>query len=199
MPLRVLGADGAGNSYDVLQAIRYAAGLSNDSGTVPNETADVINLSLGGGGYSQIEQNLFAALADRGILVAAASGNAGTEGVEYPAAYDYVFAVGATDGQGNATSYSNRGSALDLVAPGGEMEADSNGDGQPDGILSTYYSEGLPEYAFLQGTSMATPHAAGVFALMKSVYPDLNEQNLARLLQAGALTSDLGEQGRDDV
>jgi len=199
MPLRALGADGAGSSYDVLQAIRYAAGLNNDSRTVPNETADVINLSLGGGGYSQIEQNLFTTLSDRGILVAAASGNAGSNRVEYPAAYDYVFSVGATDGQGNATSYSNRGSALDLVAPGGEMEADSNSDGQPDGILSTYYSEGLPEYAFLQGTSMATPHVAGIFALMKSVYPDLDNSEVERMLQAGVLTSDLGEAGRDDT
>jgi len=199
MPLRALGADGAGSSYDVLQAIRYAAGLSNDSGTIPDETADIINLSLGGGGYNQIEQNLFTTLSERGILVAAASGNAGANNVEYPAAYDHVFAVGATDAQGAVTSYSNRGAALDLVAPGGLLEADSNGDGEPDGVLSTYYADGRPEYAFLQGTSMAAPHVAGVFALMKSVSPDLNSLNVDRMLQAGVLTSDLGEAGRDDT
>ena len=50
MPVRVLGVNG-GTQYDVMQGVRYAAGLPNDSGTVPPKTADIINLSLGGGGF----------------------------------------------------------------------------------------------------------------------------------------------------
>ena len=61
MPIRVLGLQG-GTNYDVLQGVRYAAGLPNDSGTVPAQPADVINLSLSGGGFSQVAQDLF----DRG-------------------------------------------------------------------------------------------------------------------------------------
>jgi serine protease len=119
--------------------------------------------------------------------------------VDYPGAYDGIFAVGATDGLNDITDYSNRGAALDLVAPGGRLEADANGDGQPDGVISTYVSEERPEYVFLQGTSMATPHVAGVFALMKSVYADLNADIVDDLLQLGALTDDLGDTGRDDT
>ncbi len=198
MPLRALGADDSGTTYDIIQAVRYAAGLSNDSGLVPSRPADIINLSLGGGSFSTIEQNLYNALRQRGVLVVAASGNDGSARVDYPAAYDHVFAVGATDAQGRVTDYSNRGTALDIAAPGGRAEADLNGDGQPDGVLSTYYTSGIPEYAFLEGTSMATPHVAGVFALMRAVNSDLDTDSIDALLRAGALTDDLGVEGRDN-
>ena len=79
------------------------------------------------------------------------------------------------------------------------MEADANGDGQPDGVISTYVSEGTPEYQFLEGTSMATPHVAGVFALMKSVNADLDTSSVEDLLALGLLTDDLGSTGRDDT
>ncbi|MGD2007339.1 MAG: S8 family serine peptidase [Cellvibrionales bacterium] len=199
MPLRALDADGAGSVYDILQAVRYAAGLSNDSGTFPADRADVINLSLGGGGYLQTAQNLYETVTDLGILVAGASGNDGASSVDYPGAYDGVFAVGATDAGNGIADYSNQGRDLDLTAPGGRLEADANGDGQPDGVLSTYYADGAPEYYFLQGTSMATPHVAGVFALMKSVNPDLDTETVDALLQQGRLTDDLGDNGRDDT
>ena len=199
MPLRALGADGSGSTYDILQAVRYAAGLSNDANVLPSNPAAVINLSIGGAGFSQTAQNLYTTVANTGILIAAASGNDGSDSVDYPGAYDGIFAVGATDGLNDITDYSNRGGALDLVAPGGRLEADANGDGQPDGVISTYVSEERPEYVFLQGTSMATPHVAGVFALMKSVYADLNADIVDDLLQLGALTDDLGDTGRDDT
>lgn len=199
MPLRALGADGSGSTYDILQAVRYAAGFSNDANVLPSNPAAVINLSIGGAGFSQTAQNLYTTVTNTGILIAAASGNDGSDSVDYPGAYDGIFAVGATDGLNDITDYSNRGAALDLVAPGGRLDADANGDGQPDGVISTYVSEERPEYVFLQGTSMATPHVAGVFALMKSVYADLNADIVDDLLQLGALTDDLGETGRDDT
>ena len=72
MPLRALSERG-GSSYDVSQAVRYAAGLANDSGTVPPQRADVINLSLGGESFSQLNQALYRELHDAGVIVVAAS------------------------------------------------------------------------------------------------------------------------------
>lgn len=197
MPLRALAADG-GTSYDINQAVRFAAGLANDSGTVPERPAAVINLSLGGPSFSQIDQQLFNDLRDRGILVVAAAGNEGSSRPAYPAAYDSVFSVSAVDIQGRLTGYSNRGSRIDLAAPGGDGRSDFNGDGYPDGVLSTGASAGGFAYTFLSGTSMAAPHVAAVFALMKSVNPELGTADLERLLRSGALTDDLGAPGRDD-
>ena len=199
MPLRVLDADGYGTTYDILQAVRYAAGLTNDAGILADSPADVINLSLGGAGFSQTASNLYNTVASLGILVTAASGNGGASVVDYPGGYDGVFAVGATDARNSITGYSNTGEALDLVAPGGRLGSDASGDGRPDGILSTYYEDGLPTYIDLEGTSMATPHVAGVFALMKSVNADLSTDAVNDLLQSGRLTDDLGAPGRDDV
>lgn len=192
MPLRALGADGGGTTYDVIQAVRFAAGLTNDSGTLPSRPADVINLSLGGGGFSQSEADLYRRIGEQGVLVVAASGNEGLGNIDHPGAYDGVFAVGATDARGVAAPYSNGGAELDLVAPGGLLDSDINGDGQPDGILSTYYTEGAPEYVFLEGTSMAAAHVSGVFGLMRSINPDLDAADVTTLLHSGDLTDASG-------
>ncbi len=203
MPLRALGRGGAGSSYDVSQAIRFAAGLPNDSGTVPAEAAQVINMSLGGGGFSRPDQELLQAVRSRGIAVVAAAGNEASTLPSYPAAYEGVISVGAVDSQGRLARYSNRGSSVDLVAPGGDNGVDLNGDGYPDGVLSTGAtgSGGDPDYAytFRNGTSMAAPHVAGVLALMKSANPGLTAEDIDVLLSRGDLTDDLGAPGRDDL
>jgi serine protease len=203
MPLRALGIDGGGTSYDVNQAIRYAAGLPNDSGSVPAKPADIINLSLGGGFFSPAEQNLFDQVRTAGVMVVAAAGNEATTAPSYPAAYDNVISVSAVDGQRRITSYSNTGAQVDVAAPGGDSSADLNGDGYPDGVLSTIGSMNGGDinfaYRFLDGTSMASPHVAGVLALMKSVNPDLTPDDIDALLVSGALTDDLGPPGRDNT
>jgi serine protease len=201
MPLRALGDGGAGTSYDVRQAVRYAAGLANDSGTVPEKPADVINLSLGGGPFSSVDQQLYDEVRARGVIVVAAAGNEATAAPQYPASYRGVLSVSAVDINRQLTSYSNTGGSIDLAAPGGNNGSDFNGDGYPDGVLSTGGTGNRdPDFAytFLNGTSMAAPHAAGVFALMRSVNPELSPGDIDNLLEAGALTDDLGAPGRDD-
>ncbi len=197
MPLRAINASG-GTTYDVNQAVRYAAGLENDSGTVPDQPASIINLSLGGSGFSTTSQNLYNELRNRGIVVVAAAGNESSTSPSYPASYANVISVSAVDAQQQITRYSNTGRNIDVAAPGGDGGVDLNGDGYPDGVLSTGSSDGAFAYTFLSGTSMASPHVAGVIALMKSVNPDLDADDVDRLLESGALSDDLGSPGRDD-
>ena len=200
MPLRALGLFG-GTSYDIAQAVRYAAGLDNDSGTVPVQKADVINLSLGGSGFSQIQQDLFTEVRNEGVIVVASAGNENTGVPGYPASYEGVVSVGAVNIQKEKAAYSNYGARLDVVAPGGDS-SDINGDGYPDLVLSTGgdNSSGVLEetFTFLGGTSMASPHVAGVAALMKALNPDLTPPMFDNLLATGQLTNDLGATGRDD-
>lgn len=201
MPLRVLGDGGAGTGYDVSQGIRYAAGLPNDSGRVPTQPADIINLSLGGGPFSQAQQQLFDEVLAQGVVVVAAAGNEATSTPQYPASYQGVLSVSAIDINRQITGYSNRGPQITLAAPGGNNSTDVNGDGYPDGVLSTGGVGGPnPEFAytFLSGTSMAAPHVAGVIALMRSLNPDLSPDDIAALIISGALTDDAGLPGRDD-
>jgi len=198
VPLRVLGL-GGGTSYDIRQAVRFAAGLSNDSNTV-RPPVDVINLSLGGAGFSSLDQSTFAAARAEGVIVIAAAGNSASSQLFYPASYDGVVSVSAVDLRRQKAPYSNFGSEVDVAAPGGDTGVDRNGDGYVDGVLSTLADEftGLFSFVFYQGTSMASPHVAGVAALMKAVKPSLGPVELDTLLASGALTSDLGAAGRDD-
>jgi serine protease len=201
MPLRALGI-GGGYDYDVEQAIRFAAGLANDSGTVPSRRADVISMSLGGTGFSSGLQDACNQARAAGVVVVAAAGNDGIDELNYPAAFPGVIAVGAVDINKARAPYSNFGSWVSVVAPGGYMAQDVNGDGQPDGVVSTAASDStgarVNGYAIAMGTSMATPHMAGVVALMKAVAPSLTPQAITSLLTSGALTDDLGAPGKDD-
>jgi serine protease len=199
MPLRAIGIGAQGNDFDILQAVRYAAGLDNDSGTLPAQRADVINLSLGGPGFSQTSQDVFNEARGQGLIVVAAAGNESSTIPFYPAAHDGVASVSAVDINANLAWYSNIGPTIDVAAPGGDTTTDLNGDDLPDGVLSTC-GEGLPgsiryTYCPLQGTSMASPHVAGVVALMKAVYPTLTPDEFDQLLINGFLT---GSAGRDD-
>ncbi|MEP5764274.1 MAG: S8 family serine peptidase [Halieaceae bacterium] len=203
MPLRALGV-GGGTTYDVMQAVRYAAGLGNDSGTLPSQAADIINLSLAGGGYSSSGQALYSQVASLGIIVVAAAGNESTSQFAYPASYDDVISVSAVNINKGRASYSNFGSRIDVAAPGGDgFSGDVNGDGYADLILSTSADDSVfpirASYSLQAGTSMAAPHVAGVAALMKSVYPDLGSDDFESLLQQGLLSDDLGSPGRDNT
>lgn len=202
MPIRVLGKQG-GSSYDIIQGVRFAAGLSNDSGTVPAQKADIINLSLGGGGYSQASQDAYTAARNAGTIIVAAAGNENSAQLSYPASYDGVVSVSATDFANERAPYSNFGTRIDVAAPGGNTGADLNNDGYADGVLSVIADDSTgdrkPSLKFMQGTSMASPHIAGVFALMRAVYPGITPAEIDNLLSSGAITTDLGGAGRDDI
>src|SRR3989338_4209235 len=193
MPIRVLDKNGSGTYADVAEGIRYAA----DNG------AKVINLSLGGSvGATYLEEALAYAYS-KGVTIVAASGNDGAGTVGYPAAYDnYVIAVGATRYNETRSSYSNYGSSLDLVAPGGDTAVDQNGDGYVDGVLQNTFNPNTKNvldfgYWFLQGTSMASPHVAGVAALVISKGNATTSADVRQALQSTA--DDLGASGRDNT
>ncbi|TSC71465.1 MAG: serine protease [Parcubacteria group bacterium Gr01-1014_70] len=188
MPVRVLDGSGSGSYADVADGIMWAA----DNG------AQVINLSLGGPTSSDTLRDAVAYAYNKGVTIVAASGNDNGV-VGYPAAYDdYVIAVGATRFDEARAPYSNYGASLDIVAPGGDLNVDQNGDGYGDGVLQQTFS-GSPRsfgYYFFQGTSMATPHVAGVAALVIANGNATSPVDVRTALQTTA--DDLGTAGRDD-
>ena len=203
MPVRVLGALG-GTSSEVSQGIRFAAGLTNESGTVPDEPAHVINMSLGGGGTSPIEQEAVTDARNAGTIIIAAAGNDSSSDMYSPAGLDGVISVSASTVSGTKASYSNYGDKVDVAAPGGEFW-DADGDDNLDAVLSTLGNdEGRFIYRYYQGTSMASPHMAGVVALMLAVNPELTPDDIDMLLEgthpdtSTRITRDLGLPGRDD-
>jgi serine protease len=159
MPLKVLSAQGSGSIGGIAQAIRYAA----DHG------ANVINMSLGGPLPATTLRQAVEYAYKKGVTVIAAAGNDGRGRVSYPARYVNAIGVAATQFDESATFYSNWGQQIDIAAPGGNVRVDQNGDGMPDGVLqNTIVPGNIREtgYLFFMGTSMASPHVAGVAALL---------------------------------
>ncbi|MCG8100233.1 MAG: S8 family serine peptidase, partial [Candidatus Thiodiazotropha taylori] len=202
MPIRVLGKQG-GFSSDIIEGILFSAGLSNASGTTPSQRADVINMSLGGASPDQASFDAITAARNAGVIVIAAAGNENTSQLAYPASYTGVVSVSSVDQSRTRAPYSNYGTEIDVAAPGGNTQADVDGDGRADGVLSTLGDDSQGgtsfTYNFYQGTSMAAPHVAGVAALMKSVYAGLTPAEFDSMLSSGELTNDIGNSGRDDL
>ncbi len=169
LPVKVLDEYGNGWYSDIAAGIIYAT----------DNAAQIINLSLGGESPSELLLSAVEYAHSHGALVIAAAGNTGGA-VYYPAAYDSVIAVAATDQNDERPFFSNFGPQIDLAAPGKD-------------IYSTWY---LTNYFTKSGTSMAAPHVSGVAALLWSRQPDLTAAQVAQALMESAV--DVGAPGKDE-
>jgi serine protease len=187
MPVKVLDSGGSGAYSWIANGIRWAA----DNG------ASVINMSLGGSFGSSTLQSAVDYAWNKGVVLCAAAGNSGRNGLSYPARYANCVAVGATRFDGARCSYSQWGSGLDVMAPGGDTGVDQNHDGYGDGILQQTFSGNPNSYAyyFFTGTSMATPHVSAIAALVKANKGYTNSQIRAAIENT---CKDLGPAGYDN-
>lgn len=173
MPVKVLDDSGSGTFADIAEGIRFAVDGPDDAMT--NDGAHVINMSLGtdarfGITSNEIMDPALAYAREKGVTVVCAAGNEGwSSNVSYPAININTIAVGATGPGDTRVSYSNYGLGLDIMAPGGDMTVDLDGNGSGDGILQeTIGKNGRFGYFLYQGTSMAAPHVSAVAALIIS-------------------------------
>jgi serine protease len=180
--VRALGKCG-GYTSDIVDGIRWAAGLAVP-GTPPNPTpARVINMSLGGASPCEAtSQNAINDAVAAGTVIVVAAGNANGP-VAFPANCNNVIAVAATGPTGQKAAYSNFGAQVDLSAPGGDQITFSTADGVLSAVNTGLQGPVASSYAFYQGTSMAAPHVTGVASLMLSANPDLNPAQIERLLK----------------
>jgi parallel beta-helix repeat protein len=174
--VKALDENGEGYTSDLVAGIEWSV----------ERNVQVISMSLGSNFDSQSLHEAVDSAYNSGIVLVAAAGNDGNPGgggdkVDYPARYDSVIAVGATDSNYLRGSFSSTGPSLELSAPGVN-------------INSTYPNS---SYSLFSGTSMATPHVTGVVALLLESEPGLTPDQVRTRLQDAAL--DLGAPGRDDL
>ena len=170
MAEKVLNETGYGSYWVVSQGLTHAA----------DQNADVISMSLGGDSYSSTLENACQYAWDAGCILTGAAGNDYQYGIAYPAKFETVICVGAIDQSNNRASFSNWGLEMELIAPGVS-------------IKSSYLSD---TYVYKSGTSMSTPHVAGVAALVWSNCPGLTNQEVRDLMDDTA--DDLGPPDWDE-
>ncbi|MDP2586449.1 MAG: S8 family peptidase [Candidatus Komeilibacteria bacterium] len=186
MPLRVMDAQGAGNTKSVYRAIRYAI----------DNKADIINLSMVGEAFDPSLQDIIAEAYRAGMIIVAAAGNETNNAYQtddfslnlgihpqYPICHDgykegdnFILGVGSVNGQDKKSRFSNFGSkCLDLVAPGESFYG------------TLYFSPVLPEFkeyfgGWWSGTSLAAPQVSAAAALLKAYRPDLKNSEIYEIL-----------------
>jgi serine protease len=174
LPVKVLNTGGSGSDADIAAGITWAV----------DQGADIINLSLGGPGESDVLRAAIEYATAQDVVVVAAAGNDGFPEPSYPAAFAGVVAVGATDWSGNVVWWSNYGSWVDLVAPGYEVWSTASAPGAVESYEAGY------------GTSFSAPLVAGVGALVRAKNPGWSQQRVGDELTGSA--RDAGPRGRDD-
>lgn len=197
---------GVAHGVAKVMALKVGIGQGLDVGSIiecisyaTQKGANVINLSLGGSRPNRITEMVIESARESGVLVVAAAGNGGSDGVGdsnditpvYPASYDLsnIITVASTDENGGLTSYSNFGEvSVDIAAPGGYQTERLPVVRQ---LLSAYVPN--PEGVSLQplsGTSMAAPVVAGSAALFLSEYPGTQPEELIQILKESGTPSD---------
>ncbi len=187
VPVRVLGKCG-GYTSDIADGILWAAGGSVSGVPANAHPANVISMSLGGSGAcDQTTQAAIDYATQHGVTVVVAAGNENRDASnDNPANCQGVITIAATDRSGGRAYYSNYGSIVDVAAPGGAQSSAND----PNGILSTLNagatSPGADSYGYYQGTSMATPHVAGLVALLYSADPGITPAEVLSTLTSTA-------------
>ncbi|WP_209123182.1 S8 family peptidase [Alkalihalobacillus sp. BA299] len=169
LPVKVLNEKGEGSSFEVARGIRWAV----DNG------AKVINMSLGDYHNSYILHDAIKYAHQNDVVLIAASGNDNVGDPMYPAEYEEVLTVAATDDKRERAFFSNYGNHVDVSAPG-------------EHIPSLFPNN---NYVIMSGTSMAAPHVAGLAGLIRSINPELSNDEVYELITSTAI--DLGENGHD--
>ncbi|MBP3950926.1 S8 family peptidase [Bacillus suaedae] len=167
MNIKVLDDTGGGSSSDVAQGIIYAT----------NRGANIINLSLGSEMSNETLRNAVRYAASNGVLLVGAAGNNGSDKMNFPAAYDDVLAVTATNRNNELAEFSNYGSWVDVAAPG-------------EDILSTFsgeLSQSSSLYRVVSGTSQATPFISGLAGLLKASNPALTKGQIRAVIQRSSI------------
>ena len=186
LPIRALGACG-GYMSDIADAVVWAAGGAVSGVPASNYRPQVINMSLGGAGQcGYYLQSALDFAAEQGVAVVAAAGNEDSPASgATPANCNQVITVGATGREGNRAPYSNYGPEVDVAAPGGDSFT-----GGANTILSTWNTgttvPGSGTYGYMQGTSMAAPHVAGLAALIMAANPNLSPGQVEGIIKQTA-------------
>ena len=197
IPVKVLNQNGSGWSSVIARGIVYVADLK--AGVLADHPV-VINMSLGGPTLDSMEKAAIDYAVSKGVIIVASAGNRGTLGMGYPGAYEPVISVAASGWVGEwwvagrswwyqnvadptnpgdfyITDFSSRakpGQDLDVAAPG-------------SWVLGPYQINGQMSYYYLGGTSMASPHVAGIVALMSQKYPALDAGQAEAILTGTAI------------
>jgi subtilisin family serine protease len=180
MPVKVMDGEGTGSTADLMEGIRWAA----DHG------ADVINMSVGGFPWSQLVQDAVNYAWGKGAVLVGAAGNNRREETYYPASFDNVVSVSATQPQDEFSNWSSWGPKVDVSAPGSSVLTTN--------CYSCTYADhdSWGPHTYISGTSFATPNTAGVVALIMARYPTYTPSQVVSRLKS--TVDDLGYDGWDN-
>lgn len=184
LPIKV-STNGSMYTTDIIAAINYI--------TV-DKKADVINMSFGGYGKSEAEEQAIEAAKQKNIISVAAAGNDNTSKEHYPSSFDNTIAISSVDSQLKKSSFSNYGSKVTFAAPGTNIKSIMSSEASISKRNGN--SDGDNDHETISGTSMATPHAVASVAILKGYNKNLTLDNVIDILKSNSI--DLGDEGWDE-